>query len=83
MSNLSKKSNSLINSYYEYLELIKKYKDKYKDKNTQADSKIDIKSLILEYLKFKFENGEKMDKIFNPNDQKTSISFAEYINIYF
>ena len=70
MSNLSKKSNSLINSYYEYLELIKKYKDKYKVKNTQADSKIDIKSLILEYLKFKFENGEKWIKFLIPMIKK-------------
>ena len=51
--------NGLINSYYEYLELIKKYKDKYKDKNTRNNSNIDIKSLILDYLNFKYENGEK------------------------
>ncbi len=51
--------NGLINSYYDYLELIKKYKDKYKDKNTRNNTNIDIKSLILDYLNFKYENGEK------------------------
>ena len=57
-------SNSLINekelsnSYSQYIYLLKKYIDNYKDKNIHEDSNIELKSLILEYLNFKYENGE-------------------------
>ena len=52
----------LLSSYSGYFKLIQKYKDKFKDKNLQTDSNINIKSLILDYLTFKYENGEKWIK---------------------
>ena len=52
----------LINSYSEYIQLIRKYNDKFKDKNIKSDSKTDIKYLILDYFSFKYENGEKWTK---------------------
>ena len=52
----------ILQSYQEYFQLIKKYKDKFKDANIQKDSQINIKSLILDYLNFKYENGEKWIK---------------------
>ena len=52
----------LINSYVEYIQLIRKYNDKFIDKNIKSDSKTDVKYLILDYLNFKYENGEKWVK---------------------
>ena len=52
---------SLLHSYSEYYHLIQKYQNKFKDKNSQNDS-LNIKSLILDYLNFKYENGEKWIK---------------------
>ena len=60
-------NNSLINAhqldlYSEYQHLLKKYYLRFKDTKNQSNLKIDIKSLILEYLTFKYENGEKWIK---------------------
>ena len=75
--------NGLINSYKEYLELVKKYQDKYKDKNTQSNSKIDIQSLILEYLNFKYENGEKWIKFLIPTiKQQHFLSQSILISVF-
>ena len=78
----------LINSYSEYIELIKKYINKFKDNNIQANSKIDVKLLILDYLNFKYENGEKWIKdlipLINKNQflsQNILISIF-YLDIY-
>ena len=61
------KLNSLTNVqeldlYSEYQHLLKKYYLRFKDTKNQSNSKMDIKSLILEYLNFKYENGEKWIK---------------------
>lgn len=55
-------AQELIDSYSEYQYLIKEYYNKFKDTKIQTDSKINIKSLILDYFNFKFENGEKWIK---------------------
>ena len=52
----------ILSCYSQYFLLIKKYKDKFKDNNIQTDSNLNIKSLILDYLSFKYENGEKWIK---------------------
>jgi hypothetical protein len=70
MTDFIKKDNSLtdkinadiLNSYSEYLKLIKKYRSKFIDKKINYDSNIDLKSLMLEYFNFKLENGEKWIK---------------------
>ena len=62
-SNILITEKDILQSYSEYFQLIKKYKDKFKDANIQKDSQINIKSLILDYLNFKYENGEKWIKI--------------------
>lgn len=54
----------VLNSYLKYKHLIKNYIEKFKDKNIQYDSKFDLKSSILDYLNFKYENGEKWIKDF-------------------
>ena len=61
-SNILITEKNILQSYSEYFQLIKKYKDKFKDANIQKDSQINIKSLILDYLNFKYENGEKWIK---------------------
>ena len=62
-NSLTNKSNAdIMNSYSEYLKLIKKYRDKFLDKKINLDSNIDLKPLMLEYFNFKLENGEKWIK---------------------
>ena len=43
----------ILNSYSEFLNLVKKYRDKYIDKKINYDSYVDLKSLMLEYFNFK------------------------------
>ena len=55
----------------------------YKDKNTQSNSKIDIQSLILEYLNFKYENGEKWIKFLIPTiKQQHFLSQSILISVF-
>ena len=63
----NKKSYSLLNdeflnSYSEYQQSLKFFYEKYKDKNNQPEANSDFKELILDYLNFKYENGEKWIK---------------------
>ena len=76
-SNILITEKDILQSYWEYFQLIKKYKDKFKDSNIQKDSQINIKSLILDYLNFKYENGEKWVK----NGEAKAISFPKCFNI--
>ena len=51
-------NDELLNSYSEYQQSIKLFYEKYKDKNNQPEANSDLKELILDYLNFKYENGE-------------------------
>lgn len=59
---LSKLNNELYASYNEYQESVKKFYSKYIDKNINQESNIDLKEIILDYLNFKLDNGEKWIK---------------------
>ena len=74
----------ILSCYSQYFLLIKKYKDKFKDNNIQTDSNINIKSLILDYLSFKYENGEKwMKDLIIILKQKQFISQNILISIFY
>jgi len=59
---LSLLNDELLNSYSEYQKSLKFFSEKYKDKNNPPEANSDLKELILDYLNFKFENGEKWIK---------------------
>jgi len=59
---LSLLNDELLNSYSEYQKSLKFFNEKYKDKNNPPEANSDLKELILDYLNFKFENGEKWIK---------------------
>ena len=59
---LSKLNNELFISYNEYQETLKLFYSKYQDKNIKHESNTDLKELILDYLNFKLDNGEKWIK---------------------
>ena len=83
-SNILITEKDILQSYSEYFQLIKKYKDKFKDANIQKDSQINIKSLILDYLNFKYENGEKWIKnLISLVKQKQFLSQNALISIFY
>ena len=83
-SNILITEKDILQSYSEYSQLIKKYKDKFKDANIQKDSQINIKSLILDYLNFKYENGEKWIKnLISLVKQKQFLSQNALISIFY
>ena len=83
-SNILITEKDILQSYSEYFQLIKKYKDKFKDTNIQKDSQINIKSLILDYLNFKYENGEKWIKnLISLVKQKQFLSQNALISIFY
>ena len=51
--------NDLLTSYSEYKQSLRLFNSKYKDKNNQPEAEADLKELILDYLNFKLDNGEK------------------------
>ena len=57
---LSKLNNELFASYNSYQESLKLFYTKYNDKNIKQNT--DLKDLILDYLNFKLDNGEKWIK---------------------
>ena len=59
---LSKLNNELFASYNSYQESLKLFYTKYNDKNIKQESNTDLKELILDYLNFKLDNGEKWIK---------------------
>ena len=59
---LSLLNDELLNSYSEYQKSLKFFNEKYRDKNNPPEANSDLKELILDYLNFKFENGEKWIK---------------------
>ena len=59
---LSKLNNELYSSYNSYQESLKLFYTKYNDKNIKQESNTDLKELILDYLNFKLDNGEKWIK---------------------
>ena len=59
---LSKLNNELFASYNSYQESLKLFYTKYNDKNIKQESNTDLKDLILDYLNFKLDNGEKWIK---------------------
>ena len=59
---LSKLNNELFASYNSYQESLKLFYTKYNDKNIKQESNTDLKQLILDYLNFKLDNGEKWIK---------------------
>ena len=59
---LSKLNNELFASYNSYQESLKLFYTKYNDKNIKQESNTDLKALILDYLNFKLDNGEKWIK---------------------
>lgn len=59
---LSKLNNELFASYNSYQESLKLFYTKYNDKNIKQESNTDMKELILDYLNFKLDNGEKWIK---------------------
>ena len=58
---LNNKEN-ILKSYSEYRESLKLFISKYEDKNIQQEANTDLKELILDYLNFKLDNGEKWMK---------------------
>ena len=65
MINLKKQSSlnkDLLSSYNEFIQSENLFLDKFKDKNIQQEAKAELKELILDYLNFKLENGEKWIK---------------------
>ena len=58
---LNNKDN-ILKSYSEYRESLKLFFSKYEDKNIQQEANADLKKLILDYLNFKLDNGEKWMK---------------------
>ena len=59
---LSKLNNELFASYNSYQESLKLFYTKYNDKNIKKETNTDLKDLILDYLNFKLDNGEKWIK---------------------
>ena len=59
---LSKLNNELYSSYNSYQESLKLFYTKYNDKNIKQETNTDLKDLILDYLNFKLDNGEKWIK---------------------
>ena len=59
---LSKLNNELFASYNSYQESLKLFYTKYNDKNIKQETNTDLKDLILDYLNFKLDNGEKWIK---------------------
>ena len=59
---LSKLNNELFASYNSYQESLKLFYTKYNDKNIKQETNTDLKNLILDYLNFKLDNGEKWIK---------------------
>ena len=59
---LSKLNNELFASYNSYQESLKLFYTKYNDKNIKQEANTDLKELILDYLNFKLDNGEKWIK---------------------
>ena len=59
---LSKLNNELYSSYNSYQESLKLFYTKYNDKNIKQETNTDLKELILDYLNFKLDNGEKWIK---------------------
>ena len=59
---LSKLNNELLASYNSYQESLKLFYTKYNDKNIKQEANTDLKELILDYLNFKLDNGEKWIK---------------------
>ena len=55
-------NDDLLNSYSLYQKSLKLFYEKYKDKTNQSEIKESLKELILDYLNFKFENGERWIK---------------------
>ena len=85
---LSKLNNELYSSYNSYQESLKLFYTKYNDKNIKQESNTDLKELILDYLNFKLDNGEKWIKGFiyiikkNHFLSQNILSTIFYLDIY-
>ena len=85
---LSKLNNELFASYNSYQESLKLFYTKYNDKNIKQESNTDLKELILDYLNFKLDNGEKWIKGFiyiikkNHFLSQNILSTIFYLDIY-
>ena len=85
---LSKLNNELFASYNSYQESLKLFYTKYNDKNIKQESNTDLKELILDYLNFKLDNGEKWIKgliyIIKKNHflSQNTLSTIFYLDIY-
>ena len=55
-------NEELLKSYSEYHQSLKLFYEKYEDKTNKEELKETLKDLILDYLNFKYENGEKWIK---------------------